>query len=184
MFVINLLKDIMTEHYYHPVTKAFDGWLLLDGNNIFLTLTSFYIIFYLVEKIQMTTDNKWKYFLLLIPIVLMTCLMEGGVYLLPLGLTLAWFRHSNQSVMWVLAITSVLLGIKAIVSYYSFGYSYSDLYHYLAYDNQFMQWLAIPLIMSYNGQRGGSGKRWEKELFYIVYPLHLVIIYMIDYFIN
>lgn len=184
MFVINLVKNIMTEHYYHPVTKAFDGWLLLDGNNIFLTLTCFYVIFYLVEKFQNNRNDKWKYLMLLVPMILVTCFTEGGLELLPLGLALAWFRHSKRVAIYVLIITTLLFGIKALVMYYSFGNAYSDLYHYLAYDNQFMQWLAIPLIMSYNGQRGGSGKRWEKELFYIVYPLHLVIIYMIDYFIN
>ncbi|MBF0805804.1 hypothetical protein IR116_03145 [Streptococcus sp. 19428wA2_WM07] len=43
-----------------------------------------------------------------------------------------------------------------------------------------MQCLAIPLITAYNGQRGGQGKSWEKNLFYIAYPLHLTLIYMFE----
>lgn len=184
MLVINLVKNIVTAHYYHPITKAFDGWLLLDGNNIFLTLMCFYIIFWLVERFKTTTDGRLKYLLLLLPLLLVTCLTEGGLYLLPIGLILAWFHNDKKPVIWVLLITSIVLGVKAVVSYYSFGYRYSDLYHFLAFENQFMQCLAVPLILSYNGQRGGSGKRWEKNLFYMIYPVHLTIIYLIDYVIT
>lgn len=34
---------------------------------------------------------------------------------------------------------------------------------------------AIPLLRAYNGQRGGTGGRGMKWLFYVYYPLHLVI---------
>lgn len=184
MFLLNLVKNIVTGHYYHPLTQEFDAFLLVDGNNIFLTLTCFFLIFSLVERIKTNEKDRWKNILLLLPMILVTCLTEGGLYLLPLGLVLACFPRSKKAAAWTLAITSLLLAVKAIVSYYSLGDTYASLYHYLGFNNQFMQWVAIPLILTYNGQRGGSGKAWEKDLFYIVYPLHLMLIYIVELLIN
>ena len=36
----------------------------------------------------------------------------------------------------------------------------------------FFMWLALPLILSYNGQRG----RGMKYLFYVYYPAHVYIL--------
>lgn len=184
MFLINFAKNIVTKHYYHPVTKEFDGFMLIEGNNIFLTLMCFFIIFCLVERFQKNERNKWKYLVLLLPMVMVTCFTEGGLYLLPLGLVLAYFGSSKNATIWTLTTTSLLLAIKAVINYYSFGVTYSNLYHYLAFDNQFMQWLAVPLILAYNGERGGKGKRWEKDLFYVMYPMHLIVIYVIKIIIQ
>ena len=43
-----------------------------------------------------------------------------------------------------------------------------------------VQWcglLAVPLLLLYNGKRG---KRKMKNLFYIYYPAHLVVIYFLS----
>lgn len=45
-------------------------------------------------------------------------------------------------------------------------------------DTQWWSLLALPILACYNGQRG---KYKMKYLFYIYYPLHLVVIYLIDY---
>lgn len=42
--------------------------------------------------------------------------------------------------------------------------------------------LAIPLILSYNGKRGAGGA-FNKWVFYIFYPLHLVVIGIIKFYI-
>lgn len=43
---------------------------------------------------------------------------------------------------------------------------------------QWFSLLAIPLLMLYNGQRG----KWKlKYLFYIFYPAHLGILYLISF---
>lgn len=39
--------------------------------------------------------------------------------------------------------------------------------------------MAIPLLLSYNGEKGGK----NKYLFYIIYPLHLIIIWALSIFI-
>lgn len=38
----------------------------------------------------------------------------------------------------------------------------------------------LPFIYLYNGQRGGSGQKWQKNLFYYFYPIHLIIIYILS----
>lgn len=40
--------------------------------------------------------------------------------------------------------------------------------------------MAIPLLISYNGEKGGTGK-FNKWFFYVFYPLHLLIIGIIKY---
>jgi hypothetical protein len=42
--------------------------------------------------------------------------------------------------------------------------------------------LAIPLLRCYNGSRGNC--RWLGKLFYIYYPAHLVVIYLIKFIIE
>lgn len=40
------------------------------------------------------------------------------------------------------------------------------LYQVLTVSNQYLMVSVLPFIYWYNGQRGGSGARWQKELFY------------------
>lgn len=95
---------------------------------------------------------------------------------MPFGLILAFFPGSKRAATTVLLVTSIGSGLKTFISYQEMSDFYPDLWTYLAYDHQFMQCLAIPLIAAYNGQRGGQGNSWEKNLFYIAYPLHLTLI--------
>lgn len=180
MLVINLLHNWLTGNYLDPLTGNFDIWLLMNGNNIFLTLSCFFLIFALVEQIKEADSGRWLKILYLLPLLLFTLLTEGGLYLLPLGLALAFFPGSKRAANGVLLVTSLALAFKAFLSYQGMSEFYPDFWSYFAYDNQFMQWIAIPLIAAYNGQRGGRGKAWEKNLFYIAYPLHLTFIYIIE----
>ncbi|MBG9367482.1 TraX family protein [Streptococcus sp. NLN64] len=180
MLVINVLHNWLIGNYLDPLTREFDLWMLMNGNNIFLTLACFFLIFTLVEQIKEGNSGCWLKILYLLPLLFFTLLTEGGLYLMPLGLVLAFFPGSKRAANVVLLGTSLALAFKAFLSYQGMSEFYPDLGSYLAYDNQFMQWLAIPLIAAYNGQRGGQGKIWEKNLFYIAYPLHLTLIYVIE----
>lgn len=180
MLIINILHNWLTGNYLNPLTGNFDIWLLINGNNIFLTLVCFFLIFTLVDQIRNASSGSWLKILYLLPLLLFTLMTEGGLYLLPLGLILAFFPGSKRAATTVLLVTSIGLGLKTFISYQGMSDFYPDLWTYLAYDHQFMQCLAIPLIAAYNGQRGGQGKSWEKNLFYIAYPLHLTLIYMVE----
>lgn len=181
MLIITLLHNGIIGNYRNPLTQEIGLWFLLNGNNIFLTLACFFLLFYLIEKIK-KGEGVWFRLLLLAPLILVTLVTEGGVYLMPLGLILAFFPGSKRVAILMLGISSFFLGIKAILNYSILAEVYPNLWTYLAYDNQWMQVLAIPLLAAYNGQRGGHGRPWEKYLFYIVYPLHLSIIYVLEFF--
>lgn len=54
----------------------------------------------------------------------------------------------------------------------------------IAHDSFWIQWfslLTIPLLLLYNGKRGKWKMKW---LFYIYYPAHLVVIYLVEMLIN
>lgn len=180
MWLINLVHNLLTKQYLHPMTKEFDLFGLLAGHNIFHTLILFFILFVLLDRFR---DNSglakylnllWLVFLL--PFIIFS---EGGLQLLPLAVVFHWFKNQKPYVVGILLVTSLFWLAKAIMAYLSYGHAYQSLYQQLTFDNQFMQILALPLILAYNGQRGGKGYAWESKLFYIIYPAHLGLIYLI-----
>lgn len=85
--------------------------------------------------------------------------VEGGVGLVVLGLLFYIFRSKRLVQVGILIALSLALGIRG--------------------EFQDIQWLmgfaAIPMLM-YNGERG----RGDKWLFYIFYPAHIYILYIIS----
>ena len=51
----------------------------------------------------------------------------------------------------------------------------------LSFSNEFMMITVLPFIYLYNGQRGGNGAQWQRDLFYYFYPAHLLILYILRY---
>lgn len=49
MLIINILHNWLTGNYLNPLTGDFDMWLLINVNDIFLTLACFFLIFTLVD---------------------------------------------------------------------------------------------------------------------------------------
>lgn len=183
MYVINISHNLLIGNYHHPVTGEFDFFLLLNGNNIFQTLAVFFVLFVLVDRFKTDrSTTRWLNLLGVLGLLSLVVFSEGGVQLLPLALVMAFMGNSKLPVVWTLAITAIIWLGLALMDYSSFAYEYQTLYQYLTFENQFMQVLAIPLIFAYNGQRGGTGAKWEKNLFYIFYPVHLVVIYLVEMF--
>lgn len=89
-----------------------------------------------------------------------------------------FFYNDAKKVSVAIILWSIVLLINALLEY-STGMAGDSLYVHLAYANEFLMATSVPFILAYNGERGGSGKKWEKNLFYIFYPLHLAIIYII-----
>ena len=71
---------------------------------------------------------------------------------------LVYLGRSRREKLWMLALSLILLGL-------TYG------------GPQWYGLLAIPLLALYNGKRG---KRKMKYLFYIYYPLHLVVIHLLS----
>jgi hypothetical protein len=90
-----------------------------------------------------------------------------------------------------------LLGISIVLraDYTCFGFGFIILLHILR-DRRLMaiigccvlpsRWIGglafIPILM-YNGQRGFAKRKWTKYAFYIFYPLHLLVLYLIRTYI-
>lgn len=86
---------------------------------------------------------------------------DYGIYAFILPLVVYYFPNK----WWRLGVMAVLLSYRA--------------YEYLAYNNGWIHWftlVSVALLALYNGERG---KLKLKYMFYIFYPLHLVIIYLI-----
>lgn len=61
--------------------------------------------------------------------------------------------------------------------------SITDTLKMLMYNSDFLEILAIPTILLYNGERGINNK-FSKYLFYVFYPLHLWILAAISFMIK
>lgn len=160
--------------------KARDVYI---ANNIFLTLAVLFTIIWLIETVRRQRHEEHRIYSLLLPAagLAFACLMlEGGIYLLPFALITYFFYGKKNYQIIGYALFSLLLLGKALFSYYSAGFAYESLIHYLAFDREFLIAAAIPLICLYNGERGPSGKA-SKWMFYIFYPAHLWIIGILEY---
>ncbi|MGX7347930.1 TraX family protein [Aerococcus vaginalis] len=179
MHGINIARNLLTGNYVNPVTGETGLFELINGLNIFWTLFLIFALFILLTKVK--EQSKWFILpsLLLTPLILMA---EGGFYLLPIALASFYFKNDAKKVSLFIAGWSAVLLAKALFNHFSGAAGDISLYQTLTFDNEFMMATVIPFLLSYNGQRGGYGKPWEKQLFYIFYPTHLIVLYTLAYF--
>lgn len=180
MHLINIIKNIFTKGYINPYTKEFDAFGIMSGYNIFWTLFLFMCLFVMLEKLKNNTGlevKKWIVpIILILPFILFA---EGGLQLLPIALACYFFNNDAKKVSVVIFTWSLFLLAKTLFSYFTGGNEVMSLYQNLTFSSDFLMMTSIPFILAYNGKKGGNNKKWEKNLFYIFYPLHLVIIYII-----
>lgn len=180
MHVVNITHSILTKSYINNYTKEFDAFGLIAGHNIFWTLFLFMSLFIMLDKIKNTGVNGKKWILpalLIIPFILFA---EGGIYLFPIALACFLFNNDPKKVSISIFIWSAILFAKTMFSYFGGLNELLSLYKHLTYSSEFLMATSIPFILVYNGERGGRGKKWEKNLFYIFYPLHLIILYVLE----
>ena len=172
---------------------------------------AFPIFAFLLVEGFLHTHNRWKYgrnlFLFALISELPWNLVHGGTWFYPsqnvlftllmgyLGMcAIEKYSHDRRRI--VLALIA-LLALSAFfrADYGCSGYGFI-LMLYTLRDNRLLQavigscilvtrWVAglafIPINM-YNGQRGFIQGPWAKYLFYIFYPLHLLVIYFLHYY--
>jgi len=77
------------------------------------------------------------------------------------------------------AISIVCLCLYVFVSLYFIEFNdMSFIEYFKEYYFQFAQLLTIPLLAGYNGKKSSGGSAGGKWLFYIFYPVHLLVIYL------
>ncbi|MGT2722346.1 TraX family protein [Streptococcus porcinus] len=185
MHIINIVRSILTKGYIHAYTKEFDAFGLITGNNIFWTLFLILALFVMLDKVRNIEGLRGKKWIApIIAILPLILFAEGGLYLLPMALACFFFNNDAKKVSISLFIWSMILLGKTLFSYINGGNQVMSLYQQLTYSSEFLMMTSIPFILAYNGKRGGSGEKWEKNLFYVFYPLHLVIIYSLSIIFN
>ena len=181
----NIIYNLLTKAYINPFDHQPNYLLFLGPHNIFLTLALQLIMMWSLDNILNKHRRKVLWPAFIVSALLMFAFAEGGVYLLPLALIFFLGRkyHKQAPMLWATFFWCALLFAKAYYSYSSGAIASVSLYDHLTFASEFMMVAVIPLIWLYNGKRGGSGSQAEKSFFYIFYPVHLWIIYLIKAFV-
>lgn len=138
-------------------------------NNIFMTLALGLTILNLIELAKNNSGIK-KIVLIIVIILLLplSILVEGGMSLIPFILITYFFRGNMKKTMIGYIILALILFKTSFVWYGNI----EETIDMLMFNSDFLLILAIPFILSYNGERGLNNK-FAKYLFYVFYPLHL-----------
>lgn len=183
MYAINLAHNLITkDDFSHPVTGEFDPFSLIQGQNILMTLALLLLFIWGIDTLRSKKLKGHQLLLLsigllaLIPFILVS---EGGVYELPVVLMFYFFRGNFKKIALGVTAFCALLLAHALFNYWTIP-EMGSLYQVLSFSNEFMMISVLPFIYFYNGKRGGNGARWQKELFYYFYPLHLILIYFLQ----
>ena len=145
----------------------------------FLTVYNFGVILTLMLgliALAVCKDNKIPLYAKIITVVFL-CFVStmgdwpifGVLYILAFGL-----NHSNfkKQILWFSIISVAMVSLASLMDIHSW---YWNLF-------QLGVFLAVPILYFYNGQRGKGGK-FNKWVFYIFYPLHLIILGLFKYYI-
>lgn len=183
----NIIYHLLTGNYINEYNHQPNYYLFLGPHNIFLTLFLLFCLMWLLSTIKGKT--LWKKGMLvavaLLLVMITIAFSEGGLYLVPMLLLMYFFREKKERGKLILGIFvyTLILFYLAILTYTQMP-DYQSLYQFLTFDNEFMMVTVIPFIILYNGKLGGTGRAFDKYFFYLFYPLHLWIIYLILSFIN
>lgn len=103
-------------------------------------------------------EEKGNNILLSIALILLALVAEGSILATILIMLFYYLKHDKKK----MSIAYILVSLLLIPNI------------------QWMQIFALPFILMYNGQRGPNVKRF----FYIFYPVHIWILFLIGHFIN
>lgn len=167
-------------HRTNILTNEMDFYSLIQGNNIFMTLTAFFCVLILLEKIK--NSSRIKKLLYLLPLIFMlifsALFCEGGLYLLPMLLIFYYTRGNKRQLFIGVLIWSAILLVKALANYFS-GATSLSLSQTLCFNSEWaMAFVLIPIYL-YSGKRGRNDI-FAKWLFYVVYPLHIWILVVLN----
>lgn len=137
------------------------------GRNIFWSLGMGILVLYLIERIK---TDKGKKRIVSYAFLLLTSfcslLTEASVHVLPLFLIFYFFYNKKYAIGGYVLISLLWLinGLFNIEYFWTFEYQWAMIF-------------ATPFFIFYNGNRG---KYDIKYLFYVIYPLHIWILFIID----
>lgn len=103
---------------------------------------------------------------------------EGGIWWVMMAPILYYFRFSKRNMAIAYGVLSLIISLPGGIQLYTMGYSVWE--SFFRYGYQWMMLLALPIMLFYNGKKG---KISLKYLFYLFYPLHVWILYIISVYL-
>lgn len=140
------------------------------NNNIFLSLGFGVLLMYEIEYTKNNKQNYKKRILGILVAILSGMAMigtEASIFGLAMIL-IFYFLREKKTIMALIYIVVSLLGLVSVI-----GPNFIDSAFMMDY--QWMMVFAIIPILLYNGKRGISNK-FVKWMFYLFYPIHLIVI--------
>ena len=147
--------------------------------NIFFTFIFSMILLFLVDKMRMNKSTAFINSILIFDIVLLVVLLNAigvsvsyGLYGIVLPVVFYLFYHTSFGKrIWMWAIVAVM-----IILFWLRGFVLIDDITMNSFTELFAL-ISIPLLCLYSGEKGKLGCKW---LFYIFYPVHIMLIYLIS----
>lgn len=154
-------------------------------NNIFLSLGMSILLMSTIEWIKNNKKNMKIIFIGIIgalAVITLSVFTEASIHGIIATLIFYFLRGKKRKMALTYISISLLMNIISPFINFMNTPDFSFI-HLLQADLQWAEILSIPFIMMYNGKRGLNTK-FTKYLFYIFYPIHLWIIYILGYFVS
>lgn len=163
-----------------PSQESLNLYRMTGPNNIFLTLAFLFAFIWCLENMKQKKKVILSGFLAIV-ITVISLILEGGLYLLPLAFIM-WLFHERKALQYAgIAVYCGVLLALTLRTYYS-GNIADSLYSYLCFDNEWGNIFVLLFLPIYNGERGRNTK-FSKYMFYIIYPAHIWALMIIRYMI-
>lgn len=165
------LVSVVPFHIYFENNWQFEVTDLF--NNVLFTLLMGLCMMAVCEL----TDNRFLHVLIVLFFMLTTSLSDWNLFGI---LIIYWYyriKDPRKRVVLPIVYVILLLGLMMIpaVGMMSESEIFDNLFYLTTMTGLF---LTIPLLLRYNGQRGYSPK-WVKYGYYLFYPVHLLMLYLI-----
>lgn len=146
-------------------------------NNVFLSLALSIAILMAIDYARKTKNAKTYIMATILVIALSGAYIFTEASIYGLGMTFIFYFFREKKVL--LSISYIAFSLFPVISTIFSPGGYEQLF---LYDYQWMMIFALPLILIYNGKIGLKNT-FTKWMFYIFYPLHLIVIQIICKFV-
>lgn len=151
-----------------PFDLAFKGvWWYPSYQNVFFTLLLGFIGMWSMDVImkKLSNEDLWPYIKICLCIVIVALLMGVG-----------YFLKTDYNMYGVMTIMIMYMLRHSVVSESIMG----GLVLCFMSGSEWPVIFAVPLMLLYNGKKGNG----PKYLFYLAYPLHIIIIYFVAVYLG